>query len=111
MIAGAAVYTEQLFKTGGTKNENFLDQQFWLYLYGGFVTLTVHFVTNPAYVLDDFVQDLAVTDWKIRSVIIIAMLFSSVGGVAIASILKYLDNIAKEYTGSVANIITAIACR
>ena len=38
----AAVYTESLFKTSG---ENFLEQQFWLYLYGALVATAVHLVT------------------------------------------------------------------
>ena len=32
-------------------------------------------------------------------------------GIVVASILKYLDNIVKEYTGSVANILTAVLSR
>jgi hypothetical protein len=42
---------------------------------------------------------------------LVALLFASLGGLVVASILKYLDNIVKEYTGSVANILTAVACR
>jgi len=41
----------------------------------------------------------------------VAVLFASLGGLIVASILKYLDNIVKEYTASVANIITAVASR
>ncbi len=46
---GAAVYTESLFKGGSVKGESFLDQQFWLYLYGMSVATFVHVVTNPTY--------------------------------------------------------------
>jgi chromate transport protein ChrA len=34
----------------------------------------------------------------------------SVGGIVVASILKLLDNIVKEYTGNTANILTAVMC-
>ena len=42
---GAAVYTESLFKGGNSSGEKFLDQQFWLYLYGFFVASFVHVVS------------------------------------------------------------------
>merc|ERR1712228_569764 len=41
---GVSVYQEQLFKNSG---ENFLDQQFWLYLYGMLVASLVHIVSSP----------------------------------------------------------------
>merc|ERR1740137_190225 len=51
---GAAVYTESLFKTSG---ENFLDQQFWLYFYGMFVSTGVHLVSaaniNPIHAFSE----------------------------------------------------------
>ncbi len=50
-------------------------------------------------------------DTSVKWLLFVAMLFSSMGGLAIALILKHLDNIAKEYTGSIANIVTAIASR
>lgn len=34
--------------------------------------------------------------------------FESTGGIVVASILRVLDNIVKEYSASVANIVTAI---
>ena len=37
-----------------------------------------------------------------------ALFTGSIGGLVVASILKYLDNIVKEYSGSVANIMTAL---
>jgi hypothetical protein len=51
------VYTEQLFKSGGTKGESFLDQQFWLYLYGAMVASMVHFISKPAYTFALFTED------------------------------------------------------
>ena len=41
---------------------------------------------------------------------IFSVLIGSVGGIVVASILKFLDNIVKEYSGSVANVLTAICC-
>ena len=55
---GAAVYTETLFKSGGVKGESFLDQQFWLYLYGIFVASTVHLISNPHYGINGFITDI-----------------------------------------------------
>ena len=43
------MYTETLFKSGGAKGESFLDQQFWLYLYGACVATVVHVASNPTY--------------------------------------------------------------
>jgi len=105
---GSSVYTEQLFKNSNNKGESFLDQQFWLYAYGAIVASTVHFVSRPTYTLPILIQDLQNTDPNILFILVVAVLFASLGGIVVASILKYLDNIVKEYTGSVANILTAV---
>lgn len=39
-----------------------------------------------------------------------ALLFSSMGGLVVAAILKQLDNIVKEYSGATANMVTALFC-
>merc|ERR1712018_290661 len=108
---GAAVYTEQLFKSGSVKNESFLHQQFWLYLYGAIVASMVHMITNPQYTIPLFLQDIEGIEEKIMILLVVAVLFTSLGGIIVAAILKYLDNIVKEYTGSVANILTAVISR
>ena len=41
---------------------------------------------------------------------VLALVFSSMGGLVVASILKKLDNIVKEYSGATANMFTAIIC-
>ena len=41
---------------------------------------------------------------------VLALVFSSMGGLVVASILKKLDNIVKEYTGATANMVTALLC-
>jgi len=105
---GSSVFTEQLFKSSNNKGESFLDQQFWLYAYGAVVASTYHFISRPTYTIPILIQDLQTTDPNILFILVIAVLFASLGGIVVASILKYLDNIVKEYTGSVANILTAV---
>jgi len=103
----AALFTESLFKTSG---ENFLVQQFWLYLYGFLVSSTVHLIYNKN---NGILQPLiSLQDVSCEVIILLAMalIFSSVGGLVVASILKKLDNIVKEYTGATANMVTAILC-
>ena len=107
---GSSIYTEQLFKNSN-KGESFLDQQFWLYAYGAVVASTVHFVSRPTYTIPVLIQDLQTTNPNILFILVIAILFASLGGIVVASILKYLDNVVKEYTGSVANILTAVISR
>jgi len=104
---GTAVYTEQLFKNSN-KGESFLDQQFWLYSYGAVVTMIVHFVSRPTYTIPVLIQDLQSTSSTVLIILVIAVSFASLGGIVVAAILKYLDNIVKEYTSSVANILTAV---
>ena len=40
--------------------------------------------------------------------LVIGLLFSSVGGLVVAAILKKLDNVVKEYSYCTANMFTAI---
>merc|ERR1712029_569386 len=54
------------------------------------------------------IKDVLGLNQQILGLYVIAVLFASLGGIVVASILKYLDNIVKEYTGSVANILTAV---
>ena len=53
---GAAVYTEQLFKSG-SKGETFLDQQFWLYFYGILVASGLHLFNTPGYAAQSLIKD------------------------------------------------------
>ena len=53
---GAAVYTEQLFKSG-SKGESFLDQQFWLYFYGILVASGLHLMNAPGYNAQSLIKD------------------------------------------------------
>jgi len=104
---GAAVYTESLFKTEG---ENFLDQQFWLYLYGLGVASLVHLITfnnNPLGVLTG---NLFVAHTSVQVSLVISVLSGGIGGLVVAAILKRLDNIVKEYSGATANVLNAVLC-
>ena len=48
--------------------------------------------------------------WRVRILLVVALFFGSVGGLVVATILKRLDNIVKEYSSASANIFTAIVC-
>ena len=41
---------------------------------------------------------------------VLGLLFSSVGGLVVAAILKKLDNVVKDYSSATANIFTAVIC-
>eukprot|EP00090_Calanus_glacialis_P007282 TRINITY_DN15718_c0_g1_i1.p1 TRINITY_DN15718_c0_g1~~TRINITY_DN15718_c0_g1_i1.p1 ORF type:complete len:188 (-),score=61.44 TRINITY_DN15718_c0_g1_i1:109-648(-) len=104
---GAAVYTESLFKTSG---ENFLEQQFWLYFYGMFVAAGVHVVSaqtvNPFHAFSVFSE----VTTSVQALLVVALVFGSVGGLVVAAILKRLDNVVKEYSSATANMFTAVIC-
>lgn len=40
----------------------------------------------------------------------LALFWGSIGGLVVASILRRLDNIVKEYAGCLANVGTAVVC-
>ena len=46
----------------------------------------------------------------VKILLAMALVFSSMGGLVVAAILKRLDNIVKEYSGATANMITALVC-
>ena len=46
----------------------------------------------------------------VKLLLVAALSFSSLGGLIVASILKRLDNIVKEYSGAIANMMTALIC-
>jgi len=104
---GAAVYTESLFKAAG---ENFLEQQFWLYFYGAIVASAVHFITAPDLNIVNTFASLGDVSSQVVVLLVVALLFGSLGGLVVAAILKKLDNIVKEYSGATANMFTAVIC-
>ena len=68
----------------------------------------VHIVSssdlNPGLVL----TNLQSTDTKVQVFVVLGLLFSSVGGLVVAAILKKLDNVVKEYSSATANMFTAL---
>merc|ERR1712025_639773 len=102
---GVSIYQEQLFKNSG---ENFLEQQFWLYLYGMGVAAMVHVVSAPSLLLDPVMEQLSVASHNVKLFLVLGLLFSSVGGLVVAAILKKLDNVVKEYSSATANMFTAV---
>eukprot|EP00090_Calanus_glacialis_P043853 TRINITY_DN7774_c0_g1_i4.p1 TRINITY_DN7774_c0_g1~~TRINITY_DN7774_c0_g1_i4.p1 ORF type:complete len:367 (-),score=97.63 TRINITY_DN7774_c0_g1_i4:55-1155(-) len=104
---GAAVYTESLFKTSG---ENFLEQQFWLYFYGMFVAAGVHVVSSQNISPLHHFALLADVPTQVQVLLVVALLFGSIGGLVVAAILKKLDNVVKEYSSATANMFTAVLC-
>ena len=104
---GAGVYTESLFKTSG---ENFLEQQFWLYFYGMFVATGVHVVSAAN--INPFQAFTVLSDvpTRVQVLLVMALMFGSVGGLVVATILKRLDNVVKEYSSATANMFTAVLC-
>ena len=76
--------------------ENFLEQQFWLYLYGVAVALMVHLVSSPTALLPAAIlHQLTAASATTQLFLALGLLFSSVGGLVVAAILKKLDNVVK----------------
>ena len=113
--------------------ENFLEQQFWLYLYGVMVALMVHLVSSPTALLPaSILHQLTAASATTQLFLALGLLFSSVGGLVVAAILKKLDNVVKvrnlqllsvtlddvklfvfcsqEYSSATANMFTAVLC-
>lgn len=107
---GAALYTESLFKSNTVKGETFLDQQFWMYFYETGMAILLHSITNSNYSIISLISDLSGMKGSLKVILVVAIVCGSIGGIVVASILKLLDNIVKEYAGSTANILTAVMC-
>ena len=88
--------------------ENFQDQQFWLYLYGMLVASLVHIISSADLSLGLVLTKLQATDTKVLVFVVLGLLFSSVGGLVVAAILKELDNVVKDYSSATANMFTAV---
>ena len=48
------------------------------------------------------------TNTKVQVSVVLGLLFSSLGGLVVAAILKKLDNVVKEYSYASANMFTAL---
>ena len=69
------------------------------------VASLVHIISFPDLSPDLVLQS---TDTKVQVFVVLGLLFSSVGGLVVASILKKLDNVVKEYSSATANMFTAV---
>ena len=72
------------------------------------VASLVHIITSPDLSPDLVLTNLQSTDTKVQVFVVLGLLFSSVGGLVVAAILKKLDNVVKEYSSATANIFTAL---
>ena len=97
----------EVFQNSG---ENFLDQQFWLYLYGLLVASLVHIVSSPDFSPLLILHSLSSISPKVQLFLVLGLTFSSIGGLVVAAILKRLDNVVKEYSSATANMFTAVLC-
>ena len=97
--------TLHFFQNSG---ENFLEQQFWLYLYGMGVAGAVHIVSAPSLFSGSVLAQLSAASGNVKLFLGLGLLFSSVGGLVVAAILKKLDNVVKEYSSATANMFTAV---
>ena len=53
---------------------------------------------------------LADVSTRVKVLLVVALVFGSVGGLVVAAILKKLDNVVKEYSSATANMFTAVFC-
>ena len=80
----------------------------WLYFYGVFVSLLVHLLSHPEHDFWNIPDDINQLSQLLKAALFVGLFFGSVGGLAVAAILKLFDNVVKEYTGSFANILTSV---
>ena len=72
------------------------------------VASLVHIISSPDLNPGLVLTNLQSTDTKVQVFVVLGLMFSSVGGLVVASILKKLDNVVKEYSSATANIFTAL---
>ena len=72
------------------------------------VSSLVHIISCPDLSPGLILTNLQSTDTKVQVFVVLGLLFSSVGGLVVAAILKKLDNVVKEYSYCTANMFTAI---
>lgn len=104
---GVSIYQEQIYKNS---DGNFLEKQFWLYFYGVLVSTIGHIVSVSNVNPWDYLQEVRSAPILVQVILICSLFFTSFGGLVVASILKKLDNVVKEYSYSTANLFTAIIC-
>ena len=68
----------------------------------------VHVISSPDLSPSIVLQNLSSTSSKVQVFLVLGLLFSSIGGLVVAAILKKLDNVVKEYSSATANMFTAV---
>ncbi|XP_013409202.1 CMP-sialic acid transporter 2 [Lingula anatina] len=100
----AAVLTEYLFKND---RRSFADQQLQLYLFGTIVTLMLC-LTESNTKVKDLLQFKGISDTMVLVFVISCVTLSVTSGLAVALIMKKMDNIVKIYCGALATLLTAV---
>ena len=72
------------------------------------VASLVHIISTPDLNPGLVHTNLKSTDTKVQVFVVLGLVFSSIGGLVVAAILKKLDNVVKEYSSATANIFTAL---
>ena len=72
------------------------------------VASLVHVISSPDLSPSIVLQNLSSTSYKVQVFLVLGLLFSSIGGLVVAAILKKLDNVVKEYSSATANMFTAV---
>ncbi|XP_059081888.1 uncharacterized protein LOC131879550 isoform X2 [Tigriopus californicus] len=106
----AALYTETLFKAGSPDHDNFLEKQLWLYFYGVIISGLLHYLRNNHYGVQSLVLDVKGLKLSMVALYLMVLTFDSMGGLVVATVLKVLDNVVKEYSTSAATVGTAVVC-
>merc|ERR1712111_271311 len=73
-----------------------------------FVASFVHFISAPNTIPSVVLNQLSASSSKVHIFLFLGLLFSSVGGLVVAAVLKKLDNVVKEYSSATANMFTAV---
>ena len=77
-------------------------------MYGMLVSSLVHIISSPDLSPGIVLTNLQSTDTMVQVFVVLGLLFSSVGGLVVAAILKKLDNVVKDYSSATANMFTAV---
>ena len=72
------------------------------------VASLVHIISSPDLNPGLILTNLQSTDTKVQVFVVLGLVFSSIGGLVVAAILKKLDNVVKEYSYAIANLFTAL---
>ena len=68
----------------------------------------VHLISAPNTLPSQILSQLSSASAKVHFFLALGLIFSSVGGLVVAAVLKKLDNVVKEYSSATANMFTAV---